>query len=66
MVVRSGAILGAVAKGRYASVDEACAQLVRERDEYLPRSEMRARYAELYEIYKDLWPAVRDAMHRLS
>ena len=62
----AGAMLGAVAKGYYASVDEACGALVEERGEYLPREPEHARYQELYDIYKDIWPAIRDTMHRLA
>ncbi|MGQ9730887.1 MAG: FGGY-family carbohydrate kinase [Candidatus Zipacnadales bacterium] len=62
----AGAMLGAVAKGYYASVDEACAALVQERTEFIPQEPAHTEYQALYEVYKGIWPAIRDTMHRLA
>ena len=60
------ALLAGVAAGMYADADEAMSR-VRLRDEVDEPDEGRARtYAELHEIYASLYPALRDAMHRLS
>ncbi|MBM3499028.1 MAG: hypothetical protein FJX74_10195 [Armatimonadetes bacterium] len=58
----AGAILGAVAKGYYGSVDEACAQLVHEKAEFGPQEPNRGQYEQLYRTYKELWPAIRETM----
>ena len=62
----AGAILGAVATGRYASLDEACAQLVHERADFGPQEPNHSEYQRLYQTYKELWPAIRQTMHGLG
>jgi len=62
----AGAILGAVAKGHYRSVDEACTALVHEKAEFHPQEPNHTEYQRLYERYKDLWPAIRETMHRMG
>jgi len=56
----AGAMLGGVATGEYASLTEATEALVREKESYHPHPEKHAQYQELYAIYAQLWPAVRD------
>ena len=60
-----GAILGGVAIGVYDSVPQAVAQLVRERTVYEPDPGMHERYEDYFELYKQLWPRVRDIAHQL-
>jgi xylulokinase len=62
----AGAILGAVARGHYRSVDEACAALVHEKLEFGPQEPRHSEYGRLYDTYKGVWPAVRETMHRLG
>jgi xylulokinase len=59
------ALLGGVACGVYADVEEACSRIeVREVREPDPgRSRI---YGELYEVYRSLYPATKDAMGRLT
>jgi xylulokinase len=60
------ALLAGVAAGAFADVEEAGAR-VRLREEVTePDPERARRYDELYEIYTSLYPALRDAMHRLA
>jgi xylulokinase len=60
------ALLAGVAAGAFADVEEASAR-VRLRDEVTePDAERARRYDELYRIYADLYPALRDAMHALA
>jgi xylulokinase len=55
------ALLGGVAGGVFADAREAVAACVRPRDTIAPDPEWAARYAELHERYRALYPAVRDA-----
>ena len=60
------ALLGGVAAGVFADVEEASAR-VRLRDEVTePDPERARRYDELYAVYASLYPALRDAMHALG
>jgi xylulokinase len=60
------ALLGGVAAGVFADVQEASAR-VRLRSEVTePDSERARRYDELHEVYASLYPALRDAMHALA
>ncbi|MFT3985335.1 MAG: FGGY-family carbohydrate kinase [Lachnospiraceae bacterium] len=60
-----GAILGAVAIGDYATIEEASARMVSFGQEYLPDQERHAVYAEKLQIYKKIYPAVKDINHRI-
>jgi xylulokinase len=60
------ALLSGVAAGVYSDVDEACST-VRLREEVTEPDPQRARiYEEHYEVYRSLYPATREAMHRLA
>ena len=60
------ALLAGVAAGVYADAEEAMAH-VRVREEVTePDPARAARYDELYAVYASLYPAARDAMHRLA
>jgi xylulokinase len=56
----AGAMLGGVATGEYASLLEATEALVHEKESYTPDPAKHAQYEELYAIYAQLWPAVRN------
>jgi len=53
------AILAAVGAGRWRSVDAACAEVVRVAGVIAPRPEAVARLAEQYQVYRRLYPALR-------
>jgi sugar (pentulose or hexulose) kinase len=62
---RHGAVLLAgVAAGLYRDVDEACST-VRLRDEVTDPERTRT-YEERYDVYRSLYPATKEAMHRLA
>jgi xylulokinase len=63
---QAAAMLAGVQAGEYASVEEAVAALVQERVTYEPRPAEHARYQEQFAIYRELWPAVRDVVHRIQ
>jgi xylulokinase len=56
----AGAMLGGVATGEFASLAEATEALVHEKESYTPNAAQHAQYQDLYAIYAQLWPAVRD------
>jgi len=60
------ALLGGVAAGVYADVDEASAVVGLREEVTEPDGERRKVYDELYEIYRSLYGANREAMRRLS
>jgi len=59
------AILAGVGIGEYSSVDEAVKLLVKEKGSYQPNPEMHKRYSETYDIYKELYPTVKNLTHRM-
>jgi len=60
------ALLSGVAAGVYRDVDEACSK-VRLREEVTePDLERTKAYEEYYRVYRSLYPATREAMHRLA
>lgn len=60
------ALLAGVAAEVYRDVDEACST-VRLREEVTePDAERTKVYEEHYEVYRSLYPATREAMHRLA
>lgn len=61
----AGAMLGGVACGAYASLEEAVGILVQERDHYAPCPETHAAYDGLFGIYSRLWPAIQDLVHEM-
>ncbi|MDR7416873.1 MAG: xylulokinase [Armatimonadota bacterium] len=59
------ALLAAVGAGAFPSVEAACDRAVRVVERTAP-GPGRERYEELYRVYVELYPRLRDAMHRLS
>ena len=62
---QAAAMLAGVQAGEYASVGEAVAAQVREREFFEPRPAQQAKYETLFGVYRDLWPAVSDVVHRI-
>ena len=60
------AILGMVCCGMYGSVREACEQIVRLSQTCVPSAEAHERYMQIYGLYKELYPALRESYARLS
>jgi xylulokinase len=60
------AILAAVGAGIYPSVEEAVKRVVRIGHQYQPREEFRILYDTLYNIYVNLYPAIKASFKRLA
>jgi xylulokinase len=60
------ALLAGVAAGVYRDVGEACSTVQLREEVTEPQPERTRVYEELYEVYRSLYPAHRDALHRLS
>ena len=56
------AILAMVGTGHFASAEEACRAVIRERDWVDPRPAESEIYAKAYPVYRALYPALRSAM----
>ncbi len=55
-----GAMLAAVACGKYASVQESCESIVKVVDTVEPDKELTALYEERYQTFKKIYPALKD------
>ncbi len=60
------AILAGVGAGMYASVPEGCAAAVRTGECQQPEPERSAAYEPYYQLYRGLYPALRDSFHTLA
>jgi xylulokinase len=60
------AILAGVGVGIYPSLQEACGELVKPASSTSPMPGNSARYADLYEIYHSLYPALKDFFRELT
>ncbi|MGO8948313.1 MAG: xylulokinase [Ktedonobacterales bacterium] len=59
------ALLAGVACGLYPSVESACQSTVTIRERTLPQAETARVYAEGYQVYRALYPALRPVLHQL-
>ena len=60
------ALLAGVGGGIYSDTDAACMQAVRITGSNSPLPEQVEQYDQLYPIYRDLYPTLKDISHRLS
>lgn len=60
------AILAAVGCGKYASVEEATEKLIRVIDTTEQDPELVAKYNERYEVFRSLYPTLKDTFHKLA
>jgi xylulokinase len=60
------ALVAAVGVGLYASVETAVASMVNRGMEYQPRAEFVARYDALYQVYVNLYPALKAQFKQLA
>ncbi|MBI4927185.1 MAG: xylulokinase [Anaerolineae bacterium] len=60
------ALLAGVGVGAWSDVDSACAATVRETGSTRPAGEGVEKYDQVYALYRDLYPALKDLNHRLS
>jgi xylulokinase len=59
------AMLAGRAAGEFRSLDEATAALVRVTGTFDPQPAEAARYDEMFGLYQELYPALRDLVHRI-
>ncbi len=60
------AILAAVGLGLYKTVDEACSNLIKVTTSTVPIEENVKKYEEIYSIYKELYPTLKNSFKKLS
>lgn len=60
------AILAAVGCGQFATVDEACAELIKVTDAVQPIAEHVEAYNKVYKVYNELYPALKDSFKKIS
>jgi xylulokinase len=60
------ALLSGVAAGVYRDVAEACSTVRLREDITEPDANRTRIYEEYYEVYRSLYPATREAMHRMA
>ena len=60
------ALLAGVGVGNWADVDTACNASVKITGSTTPQSDGVAAYAQRYEVYRDLYPALKEISHRLG
>lgn len=61
-----GAILAAVADGVYPDVRTACKEIVRVTETVEPEPELAEKYRKKYEVYKQLYPALKPVYQKLA
>ncbi|MDF1514077.1 MAG: FGGY family carbohydrate kinase [Anaerolineae bacterium] len=59
------ALLAGYAAGRYPSIEGAAQHAVAFNQRYVPDSERSERYAALFSLYRNVYPAVKDIHHQL-
>jgi xylulokinase len=60
------ALLAGAGCGVFASVESACEATISTGERIVPDAERTRVYAETYEVYRNLYPAIRASMHTLS
>jgi xylulokinase len=60
------AILAGCAAGVYSSVEEGCRIAVRDGEKLSPDADATAEYKKYYNIYKELYPALKEQYHALA
>lgn len=60
------AILAGVGAGLYPSVQDACRAMIRTNPAQQPDPEASAQYEPFYQLYRSLYPALRESFHTLS
>ena len=63
--ILGASILAAVGAGLYKNCEEAARAMVRRGDEFQPCADRSSRYAELYAVYGQLYPALKNSFAQL-
>ena len=61
-----GAVLAMVGCGEYESVTEACSKLIKITDSVYPDSEIAGRYADRYEKFRKIYPAMKKLFEEIK
>lgn len=61
-----GAMMAAVACGEYESVEACAEQIVKVKETVLPEAELTGKYNERYNVFKQLYPALKNVFPKLS
>jgi len=59
------ALLAGAGSGQYASLAEAVEQTINVTETVAPEATEAAHYEERYQLYRDLYPTLKDYLHRL-
>jgi xylulokinase len=59
------ALLAGVAVGEYGSLAEAVGRTLRVKDTYEPDPAEADQYEERYQLYREIYPTLKDLMHRI-
>ncbi len=59
------AILASVASGIYSDIETACSKLITPKNVQMPNSNSHDEYMKYYEIFKNLYPNLKDSFHQL-
>ena len=65
MTTTTKSILAGIGVGLYRDEEDAFQRVYRPGRTYEPDPERSARYAEWFQVYRDVYPAVRPISHRL-
>jgi len=60
------ALLAGAGVGIYPSLQQACHDLIKPESSTAPRPENARRYAELHELYRSLYPLLKESFHKLA
>lgn len=60
------AILAGVGTGIYSSIEEACEKIIKEKSQQEPIKENIPQYTKMYNIYKSIYPNLKDNFSQLS
>jgi len=61
----AAALLAGRAVGVYDNIEEAVKRIIKPRKVFYPDNKYRDDYQNTYDIYKDLYPALKDINHKL-
>ena len=60
------AIMGGVSAGLWSSIPEACDAIIKVVSRTAPNEERRKAYQDYYDVYRRLYPQIRESCHTLS
>jgi len=66
VAARGAAMLAAIGSGLYPDYASAIENMTGAAQRVLPDAPLSTRYARLYDIYRELYPAMKDILHKLN